>query len=108
MHLNPGNISDNFEDDASNHATQETPCTIFDSEEDLKQQQQAEDAQVKGVAGECRNILEMGLQKRASLQRAEIIRDGRILDETHREMFEEGLIEKREYWRVRQMIVFEA
>ena len=35
MHLNPGDISDDFEDDASNHTGQETPCAMFDTKEDL-------------------------------------------------------------------------
>ena len=39
MHLNPSDISNDFEDDASNHTHQETPCAIFDTTDDLDQEQ---------------------------------------------------------------------
>ena len=44
VHLNPTNIPNDLEDDTANHADQEPPCAIFDPEEDLNQQQEAEDA----------------------------------------------------------------
>ncbi len=36
MHLDPSDISDDLEDNASNHAAQETPCAMFDTKEDLE------------------------------------------------------------------------
>lgn len=60
MHLDPGDISDDFKGDPAQHTNEESPGTVADAEKELPNEEKTEKANVQGIAGEGGKILRVG------------------------------------------------
>lgn len=78
MHLYPGDISDNLEDQATEHGSHEAPCLVLDAERHLRDDQEGEDTEQQGIAGQGGEVSEMGLFERTSCEGAKLVRNGVI------------------------------
>lgn len=98
---NAPDVADDLEDDAARHADEEPPRLGPHADDRLREQEEAEDPRVDGVAGQCRDVFDLSvLLDRAGRVRA-------VVGARHRSLKAEGSRyrssvigrEMREEWR---------
>lgn len=59
VQLDSGQVTENLQREASDHAAQKTPCAISNAEEDLRDQNQGEEGQIEGIPGQGGDVINL-------------------------------------------------
>lgn len=72
MQLDPSGISNDLENETTNHADQEAPCAIADAQKDLDDKHKSKQAEVESISGQGGHIGEVRFREWTGPQLAEI------------------------------------
>lgn len=59
VQLDSGQVTENLQGEASDHAAQKPPCAMSNAEEDLRDQKQGEEGQIEDIPGQGGDVINL-------------------------------------------------